>query len=68
MCGSKAPEGKCDHEAGGERLSGAEAPDPRAGMCGCHSTPHIRCPLTSRAGHLPGHWTHTTLLRRILST
>lgn len=31
-----------------------------AGMRGCHSTPHIRCPLTSRVGNLPGHWTHTT--------
>lgn len=29
MCGSKAPEGKCDHEAGGEQLPGEEAPDPR---------------------------------------
>lgn len=29
MCGSKSPEGKCDHEAGGEQLPGEEAPDPR---------------------------------------
>lgn len=38
-----------------------------AGMCGCHNTPHIRCPLTSRISNLPGHGTHTTLLRCVLA-